>query len=327
MLWLKRIAVSILVALWALATAGPASAQRVSGAADPRELSAEGVERRVLERDGRPREFYLYRPVAAAGRAAPLVFVIHGGGGRALQMRRAGFEALADREGFVVVYPQGWNNGWADGRLGERIVRRAEGADDPAFFKAMLDGLVAEGIADPSRIYATGPSNGGFMSFRIGCELPVAAIAPVIGAMGVDFSAACKPQRPIGVLMINGTQDRLVPYGGGAVAGNASGGIGHAVDDTIAQWLGHNRCAATKTETTLPDRARDDETTTTLFVWDQCAPGGEVRLMRVNGGGHAWHGPVEPPTAARIARTGPVSRDFNGAEEIWGFLKRFARTP
>lgn len=302
-----------------LGSAATRAAAQPAGAAEAR-----GVERRTLHVVDRERVYYVYRPTKAPSGPAPVVVALHGGGGRGLGMRRLGFEPLADAQGFLVVYPDGWNNGWNDGRLGERIVRRGEGADDVAFLRAIVKALVAEGLADPARVYATGPSNGGMMSFRVACDLAdtFAAVAPSIANMPKDRMDACRPARPVPMLIINGTKDPLVPWDGGPIAGNVNGGIVVSVDETLTLWKRLNRCADPARVRPLEDRDPADGTRTTEHAWS-CANGVELRLYRVEEGGHAWHGAVAPVDVARVSSNGLVSRDFSGAEEVWEFVSRF----
>jgi polyhydroxybutyrate depolymerase len=285
---------------------------------------AAGVERRTLEVSAREREFYVYRPPGRLG-ALPTVLVLHGGGGQALNMRHVGFERLADREGACIVYPQGWNRGWNDGRQGERILRRAEGADDVAFFAALLDALTSGGDADPRRIYATGPSNGGMMSFRIALEFAdrVAAVAPVIANMMRDCMHL-RPSRPIPVFIINGVADPLVPWAGGAIAGQPSGGIVVSVDDTLDFWRAANGCGAEAVVRRLPKREPAAGTETTEFTWHDAKGVPMLKLLRVDGGGHAWHGTNRPGTGEADVRGDPISHDFDAVEETWAYFARFA---
>jgi polyhydroxybutyrate depolymerase len=279
-----------------------------------------------MERDKRTRQFYLYRPERTKGSPAPVVFVNHGGGGQARFMRRFGFEPVAEREGFVIVYPQGWNGGFSDGRRGSLILARAQGADDLGFFRAMIEGLVAEGLADPTRIYSTGMSNGAIMSFLIACNLPVAAIATQVGAMSRDFADTCKPARPVPLFMINGTKDPFLLYGGGIIAGDRNRGISMSVDATIDVWRRLDHCTNRVTVRELPDTNLADGTTTTEYVWTNCSQPAQIRLFRINGGGHYWHG-MAAPNPWLIKHFGKISQDFNGAQVIWAFFRQFSREP
>lgn len=307
---MRRLALGLLTAAAALAQTAQSGAET-------------GVEKRTIEVGGRPRTYYVYRPAGKPQGPYPVVLALHGGGGQGLGMRRVGFEPVAARHGFAVVYPDGHNRGWNDGRLGERIVQRGEGVDDVAFFRALIGALTSEKFADPARIYVTGPSNGGMMSFRIACDLAdrVAAVAPVIANMPLDRMELCQPARPVPLLIINGTKDPLVPWEGGPIAGNPTGGAVVSVDKTIELWKRLNGCNnRPPAERKLPDKDPADGTRTTELVWQGCKA--DLRLYRVDEGGHHWHGAVVPVNDERIQRTGKVSMDFNGAEVVWDFFAR-----
>jgi polyhydroxybutyrate depolymerase len=302
-----------------------------AGAQQADEGAEVGVERRTLTVDGHERVFHIYRPSDGPTGPYPVVIALHGGGGQALGMRRVGFEPVADREGFVVVYPQGYNRGWNDGRLGKRIVSRADDADDVAFVRRMIDTLVEEAIADPARIYSTGPSNGGIMSYRIACDLAdrVAAVAPVIGNMPAARAELCTPARPVPIFVINGTKDPLVHWEGGGIGREpaASGGYLISVEQSVALWRQLNGCSDAHTERMLPDTSTEDGTRTKEFVWSECADGAEIKLFRVEEGGHIWHGLERSPDLVRIERVGRPSLDFSGAEKIWAFFERHRLQP
>lgn len=282
--------------------------------------AAQSFTTREIQQDGRPRVFHAFVP-ASAKPGAPLVIVLHGGGGRALSLRRLGFEDLAMRNGFVVVYPKGWNNGWSDGRQGERILRRGEGVDDVAFIGAMIAQLAKDGQIDPTRVFATGASNGGFMSFRLACEGLVQAIAPQIAALADGIGEDCALERPVGLFMINGDQDPLINYRGGPVAGNARGGISWSVERTLTHWARQLTCDAGPTIATLSDRNSADRSTVETQTWSGCQ-GAELIHFRVRGGGHTWHGGPSLGNAQRVARAGASNQDFDAAQEIWAFFTR-----
>jgi polyhydroxybutyrate depolymerase len=245
----------------------------------------------------------------------PLVIVLHGHGGTGKQMERfSKFDRVAAREQFVVAYPDGIGRGWNDGRTGVN-----GGADDVAFVAALIDEIAADHAIDRSRVYVTGASNGGMMTYRIGCELSdrVAAIAPVIGNLPDEL--ACTPKEPLSVLAINGTDDPLVPYNGGQIA-RGRGLVRSAALSTqfFAQAAG---CGAAEPTVEEPDVDTSDDSRT--FVTQYACPAPvQVSLITLGGAGHTWPGGVQYLPKIAI---GGVSRDFDGAERIWEFFEPHAR--
>ena len=195
------------------------------------------------------------------GPPAALVLAFHGGSQTAQQMEdMTGFSTLADRENFIVAYPQGVENSWADGRGSTTADTRH--VDDVGFTGALIADIEKTHRIDPRRIYATGPSNGGILSNRLGCELAdtLAAVGPVIGTIASNISPRCKPSRPIAVAGIQSVNDPLVPFAGGQVKENAHVGQGGSVDSARATqelWRAIDGCAAEPAVTTLPVRVND----------------------------------------------------------------------
>jgi polyhydroxybutyrate depolymerase len=149
----------------------------------------------------------------------PLLIALHGGGGSGEKMEELtlrGFNRLSDKEGFIVVYPDGIEKHWNDGRENVKYRAHREKIDDVGFISALIDYLVKQYNIDIKQVYATGISNGAMMSFRLGCELSekIAAIAPVAGSMPENLPTRCSPSRSISVLIISNTEDPLVPWGG-----------------------------------------------------------------------------------------------------------------
>lgn len=156
----------------------------------------------------------------------PLLIVLHGGGGTGknmVKLTQGGFDKLSDKEGFVVVYPNGIEKHWNDGRSGEETGYRVhkENLDDVGFISTLIDYLIKELNIDPKRVYVTGMSNGAIMSYRLACELTekIAAIAPVTGNMPQNIYPSCSPLRPISVLAINNVNDPLMPWAGKDITG------------------------------------------------------------------------------------------------------------
>lgn len=280
--------------------------------------------RGTLEHGGRARSYAVYAPSGAA-RGLPAVFVLHGGGGRGLQLRShtAGrFDRLADREGFLVVYPDGVEKSWNDGRANDRTASR-EKVDDVGFLGALADRLVREAGADPRRLYAVGISNGGFMSHALACRDAArwAAVAPVSASLNAEADAPCRPARPVPILMVNGTEDKLVPWDGREVRFFYKVlGAKRTVPETVAAWTGFDGCRGKPAEEDLPDADPGDGTRWRLSAWRDCKAGSEVLLYRVEGGGHTWpRGGIYLPRVV-----GRTSRDVDFEALVWAFFKRHA---
>jgi polyhydroxybutyrate depolymerase len=250
-------------------------------------------------------------------RAVPLLLAFHGGGGRSVAAERGlGFNALADRHGFLAVYPQGVENHWNDGRESPRFPKPEQ--DDVDFITRLLDHLEKTYKIDPDRIFATGISNGGFFSHRLGADLSdrFAAIAPAAGTLGKNVVDRFAPKQPVHVLHLHGTADKAVPYDGGKVIAN--GGIAISVPDMIALWVKANGCDPTPKLEELPKRT-DDPTRVRRTTYAAGPKGAEVVLLTLEGHGHNWPGrPALRPAA------GPSTRELQAADVIREF---FARHP
>jgi polyhydroxybutyrate depolymerase len=284
----------------------------------------ENASQRTLVSSGQERSYWIVRPKNVTGKA-PVVFVLHGGAvGDGRQTFRYGFHELGGRDGVVTVHPNGKGEGWVDGRDTPYLRERSAGANDVAFFRDMIDALIAEGVADPARIYVTGGSNGGMMTMRLACELGdrIAAVAPFVSMLPEKLVPGCKPARPIPILMIAGTADRLMPFGGGAVAAMSGDDRGTVLGaaQTFEFWKARNGCAGPVVAQDLPDVDPQDGTRVRLETGQSCAA--PVVFYTVEGGGHRL--PGEGPRVyadERLARlSGVSSRDLDGKSVIWSFL-------
>jgi polyhydroxybutyrate depolymerase len=302
-------------------------APSLASAQAPHASSGDGADVRSMSYGGLTRTFYLHKG-GSANHPQPLVLVLHGGGGTGkamVDLTRGGFDRIADREGAIVAYPDGIEKNWNDGRTDTGHAATSQNVDDVGFLSELVDTLVREENADPKRVYVTGISNGGIMYNRLGCERSdrFAAIAPDVGALAPEVAAGCKAGRALPVLAINGTADPLVPFNGGEVHfGRKQLGVVLSTHDTIATWLVRDKCSPQATVTVLPDRDPSDGTTVKLERWDACAPGAEVQLYTIEGGGHTWPGGEQYMPKPVV---GNVCRDFDGAEVIWEFFKRHPR--
>lgn len=237
---------------------------------------------------GRNRSYLLHLPPENPTRSPlPLIMLLHGGGGNASGIERiAGMNAAADRRGFAAAYPNGsgylssrlltWNAGNCCGYALDRQI------DDVAFIRTLIDRLVAQRIADPRRIYITGISNGGMMTYRLACELAdrVTGIAPVAGALNIE----CRPVRPVAVVVFHGMADRNVRYEGGRPYQqyDRHPRVDRSVADAVAFWTGRNGCTAGRQGTQTGPVIRE--------AYTGCRDGADVVLYAIQDGLHAWPG-------------------------------------
>jgi polyhydroxybutyrate depolymerase len=252
----------------------------------------------------------------------PLVFVLHGDGSTAEGMAAfTGFNAIADRENFIAVYPEGFENHWNDGREPKVYTAHVEDIDDTGFIAVLIDALSSDLNIDVKRIYVTGISNGGMMSHRLACELSdrIAAIAPVAASIPANMADTWAPSGPVSVLIINGVDDPLVPWEGGEIdAGTLGFGDVLSAADTVEFWITNNGCSTRPEITRLSDRNEADGTSVWKETYSSCDGGTEVVLFGIEGGGHTWPGGYQYADELLIGKT---SLEFDASEIIWQFFK------
>ena len=282
---------------------------------------------------GLKRTYLVHVPEAPQSSGSlPLVIALHGGGGTAptmVKLTAGGFDRLADRDGFLVAYPEGIAKNWNDGRSAQEAGYRAheENIDDAGFISALIDSLVGDLHADPHRVYVTGISNGAMMSYRVACELSdkVAAVAPVDGNIPRNLLPLCSPSRPVSVLAINNVGDPLMPWKGGSITGPfGMKKLGQvlSVHESIACWVAEDSCPSGPVVTDEPDRDPEDGTRVRREAYGPGTEGTEVVLYAVDGGGHTWPGGSQYLPRLVIGRT---SRDIDACAVIWDFFKRHIR--
>ncbi len=254
-----------------------------SGALSP------GDARASLEHDGMQRSFIAHVPAKYDNtRPVPLVLNFHGATMTAsLQQQTTGMNAKADEAGFVVVYPEGVDRSWNAGACCRGAA--SGNVDDVGFARALVAYMRERVCVDPKRIYATGFSNGGRMSYRLGCEAAdlFAAIAPVAGTKSfpdLRNSPGCKPTRPIPLLDIMGSADSRIS----------------AQPGQIAEWREFNGCMEAEAKETYREGRH------VCSGYEQCTAGAGVTYCVVDGLGHAW------------PRSG-----FSANDRIWEFFERF----
>lgn len=265
-----------------------------------------------------------YRTYVPKGlpKGAPLVVVMHGSGEGPQGIRTGtgyAFERLADQHGFAVAYPKSYASDWNDcSRIGDKELEGVI-ADDAAYLAAMVDKLVGELNLDPTRVFATGVSNGGSMAMRLALEQPgrYRAVAAVVANVPAPQNFQCKlAAQATSVMIMNGTEDPLVPYGGGEI--NLLGLFyqggpiisSRASAQYFAAWARLSGPPQTS-EKTVAGLVRIEQNR-----WSVVGAKAEVELVTIHGGGHG----LPQPYARRPRLLGPSPMEPDGAAMIWAFF-------
>jgi polyhydroxybutyrate depolymerase len=256
------------------------------------------------------------------------VIAFHGGGGEAEGFKSyAGLDAVADREGFLVVYPNGtgplprrfltWNAGECCAYAMDRSI------DDVGFAIAVIDDLARRTTVDARRIYATGHSNGAMMAYRLAAERAnrIAAIAPVAGAYNLERFA---PANPVAVLHIQSVDDPRALYKGGLgpapFLGSSVRSSHRPAEEGLERWRRNNGCSS---KTRVADTRKGTEQTATLLEWEGCRQGGQVAHWKLTGVGHGWPGNQRGELGEGVI--GPPTTLISAAQEIWKFFTSLSR--
>jgi polyhydroxybutyrate depolymerase len=258
---------------------------------------------------GLQRDYILYVPASySAATSVPLVFNFHGYTGSAYsQMWYGDFRTIADAEGFIIVFPEGtldnsgishWNVGWGGSTV-----------DDIGFTSALIDSISAEYSINQDRVYSTGMSNGGFMSYQLACELSdrIAAIASVTGSMNMGWFNSCNPNHPMPVMEIHGTLDPTVSYN--------SSSFTESIPDILDFWANLNNCNSTAIVTNIPNTSTTDGCTAEHQIWENGNNGSTVEHYKIIGGEHSWPGALFP--------NGVTNQDIDASEKIWEFFNKY----
>jgi polyhydroxybutyrate depolymerase len=273
----------VLLAAGGAILAGPTMWSQLSG-----RVRIETLRQGTLERHVRT-----YLPARRERRPALVLNLQGAGGNGAFQEAITGFDAQADRLGWIVAYPDAATGGWHT--FG--CCQSNSLVDDVGFMAMLIDRLESTDAIDPARVYVTGASRGGMMAYRLACELSsrVAAVAPVAGNMadpgGSAAAVPCAPSRPVSVLDIHGSADPEVPIDGGRSRVNVEDVSYAPLRDVIAIWRGIDQCAAAPSATAVGGYQ--------LTAWS-CRGGSSVQSLVVAGAGHTYPGALfaNPPMSA-----------------------------
>lgn len=268
-----------------------------------------------IQHDDNYRTYLVHLPPEySPGSPLPLILAMHGGFGSAFNLQeQSKLSEKADEENFIVVYPEGikggalnirtWNAGWCCGYASNSNI------DDVGFINALMDTLIDRYSIDTDRIYATGMSNGGFLSYRLACELSdrIAAIAPVACSMSMT---SCNPARGVPVIHFHSYDDESIPDEGG-IGNGVSGHYNPPLDSVLNAWADHNGCMV-KNDTVVHTNEF------TFAKWKTCECGAEVNVYISQDGGHSWPG----GTQTQIGD--PVSQFISATDLMWSFFQQYS---
>ncbi len=271
----------------------------------------------TLTVDGRARAYLLNLPPGyyESDTTLPLVIGLHGTGGSATQFEHDyHFTDKANSAGFIAVYPEGVRS---TGILGLRTWNAGtccdfaleQGIDDVKYIRTLLDKLVASYKINSKRVYVTGMSNGGMLTYRLANEMPDRIAAVAVVSCSMMLSSPLAASRPMPILHIHSTLDTKIPYVGGIGIG---GYYFPPVDSVHRAWAQHSGCAST------PNILIDDNRYQ-LTEWPGCTTGAVIRRYLTRDGGHAW------PGGNKSNRRGDdPSVVINATDLIWDFFKGYS---
>ena len=264
---------------------------------------------RELTSNGVTRSYIVHVPPSVrASQPVPLVIVLHGAGSTANEMQViSGMDAVADRRGFLVAYPNALEGRWATYGTSEWFF----GREDSLFVTDLMDSLASSYPVDLDRVYAAGFSNGGVFSHQLGCQLRgrLAAVASVAATLSALIEPLCNSQTVVPAVFFHGNDDEFFPWDGRT-------GF-RAAEDMLRFWAAWSGCSSGRTITSLPDTA-DDGTTVARHDFSGCGASERISLFAIDGGGHSWPGSPLGPYPG-------LSRDIEASEEMVEFFFGIAR--
>eukprot|EP01037_Dinobryon_pediforme_P002343 gene2343-2380_t len=246
------------------------------------------------------------------------IIVLHGTENGARIRRRLGLDATVASAGYATVYPDAIGGHWHNGLetpLGPN--------DDVLFLKSLISRLVASGITDPRRVYIVGASAGGMMALRFACESGESIAGTVAFLANLPATLAeCKPPKALPFLLVNGTADPIVPYGGGAVALKNRKGDVLSTEATLGVFAKTANCTGDRTAKQFEDKDKEDNTTAFRETYAHCNL--PVELIRIEGGGHTL--PGKGKGIGPSENVGAFNRDIESTKLIWEFIRRLPRS-
>ncbi len=305
---------------------------------DNNDQNENGLFTKTIVTDGVSRRYAVYIPAGLGNSPVPLILELHGGGIYIEDMTgESGHKTpyklwmnLADREKFIVVYPEGLNGSygkptWNDCRANSKV---SSTADDVLFISTLINELSSKYNIDLSRVYVSGTSNGGLMALRLAVELSdkIAAVAAIAAAMP-DSSECGSPVNPVSVLFMNGTDDNHLPYNGGTLSDPPSpdNGTVYSTETSVKIWITFDQTDTVPVIYVFPDLEPDDGGIVTRYTYSNGMQGTEVVLYKINGGGHSAPSIKEQYSALFEKYFNKQNHDIEMTTEAWNFFKEKRR--
>lgn len=257
------------------------------------------------------------------GQRIPAVIALHGPLMSGRSMRRLfGLEAIAKRERFAVVYPNGRKRNWNDGRK-----RYPEEPDDVEFIRLLAERLVDEEIADPRRMYLLGMATGGMLTYQIACEAPetFTAYAAIAANMPKRVVRHCKSKTPVPILMINSLDKSEIPRNSAISDWREESKEVLTSAENVKFWRINNSCHGEPQTKIMPDTDPMDGSTVVAEQYQHCLDGAPVVSFLVEGGGHLPPGMGLPESSVLVSALGKPNQDISSADISWKFFRRFSK--
>ncbi len=261
-----------------------------------------------FEFEGNSREYIVYLP---SGYKPGLPLVLNLPGYDVTTQDQLDYTSMidvADTANFVIVYPSGVNNRWNSG-INDDPQWPTPDVDDVAFLSALIDTMHSNYSIDLDRVYSCGWSNGGFMSFKLACELGdrIAGVASVGGALSTDIDSS---SYSMPILLIHGTADTFVPY-------EVGNDYMYSALATMQFWVEKNRITGQPDSLAIPDFNQTDGCSVDVITYTNPISEADVVFFKIIDGGHTWPGGSWELSNERFGNT---CRDFHASAEIWRFF-------
>lgn len=285
-------------------------------------------EKQNIKVNGSSRSYLVHLPKGYSpdlNKKPSLVIALHSGGESAEHMAEfTGFNAFADLDTVIVLYPSALEDHWNDGRYEIKgNPHHKVYVNDVRFIDSLIEKMIRVYNVDSDRVFLTGIANGAIMCYKAACQLShkIAAIGPVLGSCAESVLLNCRPHRSISIIAINGSEDKLIPFDGGEIIyQDMDLGRIASVNETIQFWAQYND--TNKTLKPLILKTNDNHKFDGTIVYQKEFFNGryqtEIILYLIKGGGHAWPGAKQ---FYEKGITGKVSKEINASELLWRFFK------